>query len=115
MSGPGFRKFGNVPVVVDGIRFDSMKEAARWGELRLLEKTGVISNLKRQVKIQLEGRDGPIMTDSGKSVRTYVADFQYFDTRHGGWVIEDSKGFATKEFKIKKAILAAQGLEVKVS
>lgn len=112
MGKRGFKKFGNVPVVVDGIRFDSAREAKRWGELRLLEMGGEISNLSRQVTFPLEGRDGPILTDSGKQQRNYVADFHYFDKRNGAWVIEDAKGFATKDYKLKKSILAAQGVEI---
>lgn len=96
----------------DGITHDSKREARRWAELQTLERAGEISNLSRQVKFPLEGRDGPILTDSGKQQRCYVADFHYFDTRNGAWVVEDAKGFATKDYKLKKSILAAQGVEI---
>lgn len=96
----------------DGIKHDSKREAQRWADLQTLERAGVISNLSRQVKFPLEGRDGPILTDSGKQQRNYVADFHYYDMRNGAWVIEDAKGFATKDYKLKKAILAAQGVEI---
>lgn len=50
----------------DGITHDSKTEAQRWEELKLMQKAGEICGLKRQVAIGLIGRDGPIMTDSGK-------------------------------------------------
>ena len=106
-------KFGAIKQTVDGIKFDSMSEARRWGELRLLEKAGEIRNLKRQVRIKLEGRDGPIRFHSSNRQAVYVADFVYEDRRLG-WaeVIEDKKGFATPEYKLKRAILSAMGLEI---
>lgn len=100
---------------VDGIVFDSKAEADRWCELNLLQRAGKISGLRRQVKIPLHGRDGPIMTDSGKRQRTWTADFVYVDHALGCQVVEDRKGHATDVFKLKKAILAAQGIEVLVT
>ncbi|MBK8909164.1 MAG: DUF1064 domain-containing protein [Rhodospirillales bacterium] len=106
-------KFGAVPVTVDGIRFASTREARRWAELRLLERAGDIRALRRQVAIRLIGRDGPILTDTGRP-RTYVADFVYEDCRLG-WaeVVEDAKGHPTPEYRLKRAILAAQGVAVR--
>lgn len=102
-------------VTVDGEGFDSKAEADRWGQLRLLEKAGQIRDLRRQVKIGLEGRDAPILSDSGRQQRVYVADFTYFDEALGATVIEDRKGHATEVFNLKKAILAAQGIQVLVT
>ena len=105
-------KYGNKKVTVDGIKFDSKKEAKRWADLKLLERAGEIANLERQVPFYLEGRDGPILTPTGRKMR-YVADFTYTDWRHkGAKIIEDAKGFRTKEYLIKKAILAAQGIVI---
>ncbi|WP_170326736.1 DUF1064 domain-containing protein [Ruegeria arenilitoris] len=100
---------------VDGITFDSKAEADRWCELKLLQRAGEIRDLKRQVKIGLEGRDGPIMTDGGKRQRTWTADFVYFDCALVAQVIEDRKGHATDKFNLVKSILAAQGVEVLVT
>lgn len=109
-------KYRAEKMVVDGIKFDSKKEARRWSELKLLEKAGEIANLERQVKIPLFGRDGPIMTNSGKSQRSYVADFRYVDWGlNGVVVIEDSKGMETPEFKLKKAILEAQNVTLLIT
>lgn len=100
----------------DGINFDSKKEAARWEQLKILERAGDIGGLERQVAFPLWGKIGPIMTDSGKRQRTYVADFRYVDWRIGGAiVVEDSKGMQTPEFKLKKAILAAQNITLLIT
>ena len=113
---PKRSKYGAKRTVRDGFRFDSIAEANRWSQLRLRELAGEITNLERQVKIPLFGRDGPIMTDSGKSQRTYVADFRYIDwDLNGVTVIEDKKGFETPEFKLKKAILSAQNVEILIT
>ena len=105
-------KYRNTRVKVDGITFDSKREAARYGQLLILQGAGQISDLERQVKIPLHGRDGPILTPTGRQMH-YVADFRYVDNRQGGAVvIEDAKGFRPKEYLIKKAILKAQGIEI---
>lgn len=104
-------KFGAVSTVVDGIKFSSKLEAKRYGELLILQRAGVIRDLRRQVKIALTGRDGPILTPTGRQAN-YVADFVYVDTRHGQEVIEDAKGYPTPEYTLKRAILAAQNVTI---
>ena len=106
---------GTKRTAVDGVSFDSKTEAQRWHELLILQEVGDICGLRRQVDIDLEGRDGPIMTDSGRQQRVYRADFVYVDNALGVMVIEDRKGHETEVFKMKKAILAAQGLEILVT
>lgn len=97
---------------IGGITFDSKREAKRWGELKFLEQAGEITDLKRQVPFPLFGRDDAILTPPGRKMH-YIADFTYTDLRlNGVRVVEDSKGWATEVFKIKKAILAAQGIEI---
>ena len=108
-------KYGAEPTVLDGVRFHSKKEAKRWAELCLLERAGEIGNLERQVEIPLVGRDGPILTPTGRQAH-YIADFTYVDWRlNGVKVIEDAKGAETPEFRLKRAILRAQGVEVSTS
>ncbi|APZ53117.1 putative DUF1064 protein [Salipiger abyssi] len=98
---------------VDGITFDSTREANRYAELKLLEKTGDIASLELQPLFELHGKNGPIMTDSGQQQRVYHADFRYIDWRlNGVWVVEDVKGFATDKYKLVRAILAAQGVDI---
>lgn len=99
----------------DGITHDSKTEADRWEELKLMQRAGEICGLKRQVSIGLIGRDGPIMTDSGKQQRVYKADFVYVDNALGVTLIEDRKGHETEVFNLKKAILAAQGMEIHIT
>ena len=108
----GRRKYGNKKIVVDGIKFDSQKEAARWRALKLIEKAGLIVDLRRQVRIPLMGQNGPITFKPSNRKAVYIADFVYFDVPKGVEVIEDAKGFATKDYKLKRAILAAQGVEI---
>jgi hypothetical protein len=62
-------KYRNVKTEVDGIKFDSKKEATRYGQLRLLEKAGLIGNLRLQVQY-------PLIVH-GVKVGSYVADFVY--------------------------------------
>ncbi|MFG6660071.1 DUF1064 domain-containing protein [Sulfitobacter sp. 915] len=102
---------GTKAVVVQGIKFHSQREANRFGELRHLERAGIIEDLRLQVPFELHGRDGPILTPTGR-VMIYKADFVYFDKRINAEVVEDSKGHPTETFIMKKAILAAQGVEV---
>lgn len=102
---------GTKAMVVQGIKFHSKREANRYVALRQLECAGIIENLRLQVPYELQGADGPILTPTGRKM-IYKADFVYFDKRINAEVVEDSKGWATDVFKIKKAILAAQGVEV---
>lgn len=106
-------KYGAIPTTVDGIRFDSLKEARRWGELRLLEKAGEIRNLRRQVVIPLEGKNAPLKTRTGRQMKLTV-DFHYEDKRLG-WaeVFEDSKGNPTRDYEVRRAVAQAMGYEVK--
>jgi hypothetical protein len=101
------RKYRNVPTEVDGIRFSSKREAARYKELKLLEKAGEIFWLKLQPRYPL--------TVNGLHVCTYVADFEYRDKRLPLCppVTEDAKGVRTRDF-INKAKLfhAIYGREV---
>ncbi len=91
------QKYRNQPTVVDGIRFASKKEAARYGILSLLESQGKIDNLRLQPRI-------PLMVN-GVKIGHYVGDFSY--SLNGKEVLEDVKSIATRTpvYKIKKKIL----------
>ena len=100
-------KYHNRKVTVDGITFDSVKEASRWQELKLLEKAGEITGLVRQVKIELIPKT--------KLYRAcyYIPDFAYFDKRSGKTVYEDTKGMKTDVYKLKKKLLYwRHGIEI---
>lgn len=103
---------GTKPVTRHGIKFDSTREADRYDALLLLKKAGKISDLKRQVQIPLQGQMDYIRTPTGREM-VYVADFQYVDHDQGGVIVtEDAKGYPTDTYKMKRAILAAMGIEV---
>lgn len=96
---------------LDGITFDSRKEADRYAELKLLERSGAIHNLQRQVRYELI----PAQKKDGKTVERachYIADFVYEE--NGKTVVEDVKGYRTKEYVLKrKLMLQVHGIEVR--
>jgi len=105
-------KFNAIATTIDGIRFDSLREARRWGELRLMERAGEIRNLRRQVPILLEGRDAPLKTRTGRKMKLTV-DFAYEDKRlNWAEVYEDSKGAVTRDYEVRRAVAKAMGIEV---
>jgi hypothetical protein len=104
----GKSKYGNKRVQVDGITFDSQAEARRYGELKLLEKAGQISCLKRQPRFPFYYQPAPRLTS--ELIFTYVADFSYVDNvpPHPMMVVEDVKGFRTPLYLLKKKLIEAQ-------
>lgn len=99
-------KYRSKKTVIDGQVFDSKKEANRYQELLLLEKAGMIKNLSRQVKFVLipSQRD-----ENGKLIErecSYKADFMYEEGIKT--VVEDVKGYRTKEYIIKRKLLLYQ-------
>lgn len=107
-------KYGSTKCEVDGLKFDSKKEAAVYGVLKFAEAQGLISDLKLQVKFELN----PGGTFSFK----YIADFTYIE--NGKLVVEDVKPFDKKknEFyltptykKKKKLMKKVHGIEIKES
>ncbi len=105
-------KYGNRKITRDGETFDSVKEYRRFCELSLLEKAGMVTDLKRQVKYELI----PSMRVNGKVAErpcTYVADFVYKD-ESGSVVVEDTKGYKTKDYIIKrKLMLWVHGIRIR--
>ena len=120
-------KYGNKKVVVDGIIFDSRKEAQRYTELNLLEKAGKITGLERQREFVLipaqRETTNEIYTKGpnkgkfkpGKLVErkcSYVADFVYWDGYN--LVVEDTKGMRTKDYIIKRKLMLYKfGIRIK--
>ncbi len=98
-------KYNNKKTVVDGITFDSMKEAQRYAELKLMEKGKVIYDLTIQPKF-------PIII-GGVKICTYIADFIYRDLATGITTVEDVKGMKTPVYNLKKKLMrAVHGIEV---
>lgn len=85
--------------MVNGVEYDSKKESKRAQELEYLEKLGKIKNLQKQVRFILQ--EGYV-NNEGQKIRpiSYVADFSYEE--NGQKVVEDSKGFRTEVFVLKK-------------
>lgn len=107
-----------------GALCDSQREARRWTELNLMLRAGEISDLQRQVKFVLipaqrepdtKGKRGGII--KGRLLErecAYIADFVYTDNATGERVIEDTKGFKTPEYIIKrKLMLFMHGIRIK--
>jgi hypothetical protein len=90
-------KYHAIKTSVDGILFDSRLEAARYQELKYLQKVGEISDLKWQVPFRI------VVVDC--YICTYWADFTYI--RDGLKIVEDVKGVRTPVFNLKWKLLGA--------
>lgn len=98
-------KYHNIPKFQDGHWFHSQKEAARYRELNALERGKLIRDLELQPRFALDV--------NGIHICNYFADFKYFDNDRKVDVVEDTKGFRTETYKIKKRLmLAIHGIEV---
>ena len=105
---------GNKKVTIHGIEFDSLKEARRYSNLRLLELAGEIKDLKVHVTFELiPAQYEPDMIGPrggihrGKCIEracNYIADFTYID-RDGQYVVEDCKGFREEDYRIKRKLM----------
>lgn len=115
-------KYKSKKVTIDGVTFDSKKEANRFRELCLLERAGKITELKRQVKcVLIPAQYEPDTTGPRGGVRrgklierecSYIADFVY--VQGGKLVVEDTKGVRTKDYIIKrKLMLYLHGIRIK--
>ena len=107
---------------------DSAKEDRRYHELLLLQRAGIISDLQTQVKFVLipaqrelgtevykrgpkkgQLKPGPVIEHEC----AYIADFVYTNTATGMKFVEDSKGFRTKDYIIKrKLMLYLKGIRI---
>lgn len=96
----GYRKYRNIPTLVDGITFDSKKEAKRYQDLKLLARAQKISDLVLQPEFPIVIGDKPICK--------YIADFKYFDREKRCTVTEDAKGMRTPVYRLKKRLVEAQ-------
>jgi hypothetical protein len=88
--------------VAMGLKFDSKWEAERWGQLKSMERAGIVTQLERQIRYDLTINDVKICS--------YIADFRYLLEEENGLfklVVEDAKGILTPEFKLKKKLMKA--------
>ena len=118
-----YNKYKSHKTNVNGVIFDSKKEYNRYIELTLLSRSGAIKGLKRQVKFELipAQYEPDIINPRGKVKKgklieravSYIADFVYTD-ENGKTVVEDTKGFRTKDYIIKrKLLLYMHGIRIK--
>ena len=122
-----FSKYSNKKSIFNGMTFDSKKELRRYKELLLLKEAGTIQNLQTQVKFVLIPTQREASSEvykkgpnagklkPGKVIEkecAYIADFVY--SENGKMIVEDTKGFKTKEYIIKrKLMLYNYGIRVK--
>ena len=117
-------KYSNRKTEINGIVFDSAKEARRWQELKLLERAGKIAQLQRQQKFVLipaqrekdaVGKRGqPVKGKLLESECAYYADFCYFDVERMAYIVEDVKGVRTPAYVIKrKLMLDRYGIQIR--
>ena len=96
-------KYRNRKTEIDGIVFDSMKEAQRYAELQILQRAGKIRDLSMQVEFEL------IPKQAGERACKYKADFVYHMADTGKMVVEDVKGYkegaAYQLFSIKRKLM----------
>lgn len=126
MAWNNYNKYGNKKSTIDGMTFDSKKEAQHYLNLKLLEKGGVIKNLQTQVKYvlipaQYEGtgeyyKKGVHKGEEKKRLVekecAYYADFVY--EQDGKTIVEDTKGMKTDKYIIKrKLMLWVHGIKIR--
>lgn len=101
-----YNKYRAQKIVIDGEAFDSKKEANRWRELQILERSGKIWDLCRQVKYQLIPAQYRYINGKERCVERasdYCADFVYKDAK--GLHVEDAKGMKTDIYRLKKKLM----------
>ena len=93
-------KYKNIKTIIDGIKFDSKKEAARYCELKLMLKSNLISNLELQPSFDI----CPKLKWNNKTLRkrVYKADFKY--NQDGLEIVEDVKGMRTQTYLLKRSL-----------
>lgn len=110
-------KYGNKKVQIDGIAFDSRKEANRYCELKIMQQCGAIKDLQLQKEFELIPAQY-VFVDANKRKCVersckYKADFYYYDNYLKKWCCEDTKGFKTKDYIIKrKLMLYVHGIRI---
>lgn len=99
-------KTGAKKCIIDGIKFDSKAEGARYQMLKRKEKAGLIKNLELQKRYDL--------CVNSLKVCAYIADFVY--EHRGKTVVEDVKGMIQAAFKLKfKLMFACHGIELLIT
>lgn len=110
------RKYKNIEVILDGHKFDSQKEAARYVDLKRQQQAGLITDLQLQPSFELIPKQ---RREDGKAEQNcvYKADFKYYDVGTNRWVIEDVKSAITRKLPAyvmkRKLMLQVYGISVR--
>lgn len=107
-------KLNNQIVFFDNIKFHSIKEKNRYIQLKKEQEEGRIQDLQLQAKFVViptiyEEKEVRLKTKTVKKKVclfkecSYYADFTYY--RDGEFVVEDTKGYRTKEYAIKRKLM----------
>ena len=108
LSKPKRAKYGNRKVMIDGILFDSKREAAYYSELKIREKAGEVTGVEMQRPFALLGANGTLMA-------TFRADFCFWDNAAGRFRCIDVKGFDTPVGKLKRKMMKGLlGIDVEI-
>lgn len=107
-------KFGARKTVVDGIKFDSGREAKRWAELQILQRAGRISKLERQVTYILAPSVKIAGEKRARPALRLKADFRYIED--GQTIVDDAKGYSDTAFRIRQHLMkSVHGIDVRLS
>lgn len=112
-ASPKPAKYRNVKVHVDGITFDSLREAARYSELKLLQSAGLIRDLEVHPVYALQVLELTETTAPPWVIHTigiYTADFRFWDTQNNVCMVEDVKSppTRTEAYQLRKKHVEAQ-------
>lgn len=106
-------KYKAKKAVINGIKFDSLREAGRYQELMQLSKAGKITSLALQVPFVLAPGVRLFGETRKRPSIKFIADFVYFDFEIGGQVIEDCKGMDLPMGRLKRHLMKTiLGLDV---
>lgn len=101
-----YSKYRAKKTTVDGITFDSKREAEYYVIYKRLADTEQIYSFQRQVPI--------VFMLNGKKMFTYKADFTYIDSDNNYHII-DVKGVETPVFRLKKKLIEEQyGIKIEI-
>jgi hypothetical protein len=110
-------KYKNKRTKIGDITFDSKRESERWSHLRLLERAGHISELRRQVSYELVPSVKFAGARAAKPAIRFIADFEYVEA--GARVVEDVKSEVTAKlpaFQMKRHLMKyLHGIDVRIT
>ena len=103
-------KYGNKKVFVGDLKFDSKKEAKRYGHLLIMEKDGLIVAGSLQCQVRFPIFVTPKAGGAPIKIGSYVSDFVYVETATGKTIVEDVKSEFTRmnpRYRLKKKLFEA--------